>query len=605
MFFPQALSQITRLTGLKFEKEEGEEGERKEREEKNRKVKNEYVKFIATWVFIFSLSGIITYFRKYISNDLANRIAVRLRKKVFSVLISKNYAFFNSTNTNVASLVHKITNDITSISNTISLDLVFGIRGLFFILGGSLYLIIKIPEWTFMSLGTMCVLVYLSKVVGKQLRQAKKEEVELLNKISSFANERFSSIKLVKLSNMESRELQHFEGHLENYYKQSQKVSKFMGLNHGVLDGLGQSALIVILAYGSYLVSMGVGSPEMLTSAIYSLYVGLGFRSLIVVYTEMTKVSAIYSGIYELIESVEEDSEYNSEVLFRKNELENFDVKKTISEKVTEAELKRGSPASIDNDNTDNSINYVEKETLGKKDENNQNTGDEVLASNHLDHKPEITFRNVSFRYPGVNSNNYVLRDFNLVVKPGEIIAIQGESGSGKSTILNLLCKLYEVESGEILIDEISLSSKDPSWIQQNIAYVTQESMLFMDSIYENIIYGNQGFDNTIENVIKCAKIANAHDFIEKLPMGYNSLLSEKGGNLSGGQRQRIALARALMKNPKIIILDEATSSLDPELERQIVTELKEICRGRTCLIITHKIESYLGLIDRVVKINE
>lgn len=592
MFFPQALSQITRLTGLKFEKEEGEEEEKKKKEERNREVKKEYVKFITTWVFIFSLSGIVTYFRKYISNDLANRIAVRLRKKIFSVLISKNYAFFNSPNTNVASLVHKITNDITSISNTISLDLVFGIRGLFFILGGSLYLIIKIPEWTFMSLGTMCVLVYLSKVVGKQLRQAKKEEVELLNKISSFANERFSSIKLVKLSNMESLESKNFENHLENYYKQSQKVSKFMGLNHGVLDGLGQSALIVILAYGSYLVSMGVGSPEMLTSAIYSLYVGLGFRSLIVVYTEMTKVSAIYAGIYELIESVENDSEYNSEVLFRKEEYENAVLGKTILKTISE-------------EVTEKSINNVEERKFFGKEIDQKNMENKVLASNHLDHTPEIAFRNICFRYPGANSNNYVLRDFNLVVKPGEIIAIQGESGSGKSTILNLLCKLYEAESGEILIDNVSLSTKDPSWIQQNIAYVTQESMLFMDTIYENIIYGNQGFDNSIENVIKCAKIANAHDFIEKLPMGYNSLLSEKGSNLSGGQRQRIALARALMKNPKIIILDEATSSLDPELERQIVTELKEICRGRTCVIITHKIESYLGLIDRVVKINE
>lgn len=600
MFFPQALSQITRLTGLKFQKEEGEEEERKKRVEENKKVTREYVKFITTWVFIFSLSGVITYFRKYISNDLANRISVRLRKKIFSVLISKNYAFFNSPSTNVASLVHKITNDITSISNTISLDLVFGIRGLFFILGGSLYLIIKIPEWTLMSLGTMSFLVYLSKIVGKQLRQSKKEEVELLNKISSFANERFSSIKLVKLSNTESLETRNFEGHLENYYMQSRKVSKFLGLNHGVLDGLGQSALIVILAYGSYLVSMGVGSPEMLTSAIYSLYVGLGFRSLIVVYTEMTKVSAVYAGIYELIESVEEDGEYNSEVLFGKKDNLEEATKKLAGENISsKQEINKAIMDSFREKGEENGQDGVKEALAG------QNGFEEALAAKHLAHKPEINFKNVSFRYPGANSNNYVLRDFNLCVKPGEIIAIQGESGSGKSTILNLLCKLYEIESGEILIDNDPLSSKDSSWIQQNIAYVTQESMLFMDTIYENIIYGNQGFDKSIENVIKCAKIANAHDFIEKLPMGYNSLLSEKGGNLSGGQRQRIALARALMKNPKIIILDEATSSLDPELERQIVMELKEICRGRTCLIITHKIESYLGLIDRVVKINE
>ena len=328
-----------------------------------------------------------------------------------------------------------------------------------------------------------------------------------------------------------------------------------MALNHGVLDGLGQVSLICILTYGAYLVSIGIGNPEMLTSSIYALYVGLGFRSLIVVYTELTKVTALYAGIFDLIGTIKTDEVYNNPKLQMKH--------------------------------------YLNKDLIEKPSES--------ISQKHLDHAPAIIFENVSFTYP--ERNLQVLDKFNMKIEAGEIVCVEGESGSGKSTLLNLLCKLYEIENGRILIDGEDLRNKDQEWVQQNIAYVTQDPILFMGTIYENIIYGNQGFDVTMENAMKCAKIANAHEFIEKLEKGYMTLLSEKGGNLSGGQRQRLILARVLMKNPRIIILDEATSSLDPELERQIMVELKEICKGRTCIIITHKFENYSELVKRVIRL--
>lgn len=559
MLLPQALSQITSLTSEKYEKIDHKLDNDmviKEKTEKNSFINQKYFKFLALWISLFGLSGIITYIRRYISNDLANRIACRLRQKIYSVILQKPYPFFNSTSTSVSSLVHKITNDITAISNTISIDLVFGIRGLFLIIGSSLYLMIKIPEWTLMSLGTMSFLVYVSKVIGKKLRNAKQEEVDALAKLGSLANERLSSVKLIKISNTEKIERDIYDLKLLDFYLKSKKVSKYLGLNYGVLDGLGQVSLICILTYGAYLVSIGIGSPEMLTSSIYALYVGLGFRSLIVVYTEMTKVAALYSGIFELIGSVKEDATYNSPKLHLQH-----DLNRDLVEKV-----------------------------------------DTQVSKKHLDHPPSIILENVHFTYP--ERNLVIFEDLNMKIEPGEIVSIEGESGSGKSTLLNLLCKLYELEKGRILIDGDDLRNKDQEWIQQNIAYVTQDPILFMGTIYENIIYGNQGFDISMENAIKCAKIANAHDFVEEMEKGYMTVLSEKGANLSGGQRQRLILARVLMKNPKIIILDEATSSLDPESEKQIISELNEICKGRTCVIITHKFENYKNLVGRVIKLN-
>lgn len=207
-----------------------------------------------------------------------------------------------------------------------------------------------------------------------------------------------------------------------------------------------------------------------------------------------------------------------------------------------------------------------------------------------------IEFRNISFRYgPG---HPLILDGFNMVVRPGEVVGIQGPSGCGKSTLALLLQKLYVPEQGSVLIDGIDLAGVQPVSIRESVGVVIQESVLLSRSVRENIAINDPGAP--FDSIVAAATLAGAHEFILKLPRGYDTLLQEGGSSLSGGQRQRIALARTLFANPKILIMDEATSALDAEAERHILNHMDEICKGRTVLIIAHKAQA-LSAAQRVV----
>ena len=199
-----------------------------------------------------------------------------------------------------------------------------------------------------------------------------------------------------------------------------------------------------------------------------------------------------------------------------------------------------------------------------------------------------IEFDDVAFRYrPDAPQ---VLRGISLTVEPGEVIGIVGRSGSGKSTLTKLAQRLYLPEHGRVLVDGIDLAMADSSSLRRQIGVVLQENMLFNRSIRENIALADPGLP--IEAVMAAAKLAGAHEFILELTEGYDTLVGEHGSTLSGGQRQRIAIARALIGNPRILIFDEATSALDYESERIIQNNMKSICRGRTVLIIAHRLSA-------------
>ena len=178
------------------------------------------------------------------------------------------------------------------------------------------------------------------------------------------------------------------------------------------------------------------------------------------------------------------------------------------------------------------------------------------------------------------------------------ILGIVGRSGSGKSTLAKLIQRLYLPESGRILIDGIDLALADPAWLRRQIGVVLQESFLFNGSVRDNIAFHYP--QASMEEIIRVANLAGAHEFILELPEGYDTIVGERGTSLSGGQRQRIAIARALLTNPRILIFDEATSSLDSESEAIIQRNLRQICRGRTVILIAHRL-STLRIAERII----
>ena len=225
---------------------------------------------------------------------------------------------------------------------------------------------------------------------------------------------------------------------------------------------------------------------------------------------------------------------------------------------------------------------------------------DEILEEEEsdLDFEGNIQFENVSFHY--FDDDKLILKDFNFEIKNGESVAFIGSTGSGKSTIVNLICKFYNPTSGGIYLDGINYRNIDKTCLYNNLGYVLQQPQLFSISIKENIKFGNE--NATDEEILKVCNLLGIDEFISKLPNGIDTVIGETGYNISGGQKQLISFARALIKNPKLLVLDEATSSIDTETEKIIQNKMKDILKGKTSIIVAHRL-STIKHCDKIVLI--
>lgn len=209
-----------------------------------------------------------------------------------------------------------------------------------------------------------------------------------------------------------------------------------------------------------------------------------------------------------------------------------------------------------------------------------------------------IEFKNVSFSF---DRTKKVLKNINLTIDPGDVVGIVGTTGSGKSTLINLLLRYYDNYEGLITVDGVDIRDIDMQYYRSHIGYVQQEPQMFHDTIYNNIAYGSESF--SVDEVINAADIANAHEFIVRQPDGYDSVLGERGVGLSGGERQRISIARAMLRNPKMLIFDEATASVDSETEHLIQDAIEHLISGRTTLMIAHRL-STLAKANKIVVVD-
>ncbi|MFP4017776.1 MAG: ABC transporter ATP-binding protein [Bacteroidales bacterium] len=214
------------------------------------------------------------------------------------------------------------------------------------------------------------------------------------------------------------------------------------------------------------------------------------------------------------------------------------------------------------------------------------------------DFKESIRYKDLSFKY----TTDWVLKNINLEIKKGEMVAVVGQSGAGKSTLVNLLPRFYDATEGDILIDGISVKDLKIQDIRELMGLVSQESILFNDTVFNNIAFGRDKVDE--EDVVQAAKVANAHVFIQELEDGYNTPIGDMGNKLSGGQKQRLSIARAVLKNPPILILDEATSSLDTESEKLVQDALNRLMHNRTSIVIAHRL-STVREADKIVVLHE
>jgi ATP-binding cassette subfamily B protein/subfamily B ATP-binding cassette protein MsbA len=209
-----------------------------------------------------------------------------------------------------------------------------------------------------------------------------------------------------------------------------------------------------------------------------------------------------------------------------------------------------------------------------------------------------IEYNDIWFAYHK-KGDGYVLKGINLKIEKGKTIALVGQSGSGKTTLADMLCRFYESDKGALLIDGTDIKELKIDSLRKHIGVVTQESVLFNDTVLNNIAFGLS--DKTREQIITAAKIANAHEFIMALPNGYDTSIGDRGGKLSGGQRQRLSIARAVLKDPEILILDEATSALDTESEKLVQEALANLMNNRTSVVIAHRLSTIANADEIIV----
>ncbi len=481
---------------------------------------------VAILIALSLLKGLASFFQAYTVGKIQTGVSRRIAGELYEHMMGMSVSFYNRKGT--PSIVSRFTNDVEALGR--GLDMLFGKALVDPLKLVGLLTIAALTNWRLLLLNlalfpTVGLGIYL---LGKKARRAMRKTLHSRDRLVNILQETFEGISIVKVFNMQPREIDRFTGENSQVRKQDLKLAK--------VDAA-VSPLVEFIGF------VGVGIS--LLAAGYWVF-----------HNQMTAEDVIifYGALVMTTDPIRKLSRFNNRMqMLRAASHRVFD----FLDETTEIEERPGAPA---------------------------------LAP----FSRELRFEKVYFTYDGFDT---VLRDVSIVAGKGEIVALVGPSGAGKSTIARLIPRFWDPTSGRVTIDGVDLREVTLRSLRGQIGLVTQEVILFNDTVAVNIAYGRP--DASAEKIEEAARAANAHDFISDLPDGYDTVVGEKGCVLSGGQRQRIALARAILKDPPILILDEATSSLDSESEHLIQQAMDSFMQHRTSIVIAHR----LSTIERASRI--
>jgi ATP-binding cassette subfamily B protein len=501
------------------------------------------------WVFagiyagLVALQAINVYFFIYIAGRIEMSLSYDIRKAGFKRLQELSFSYYDKTS--VGWLMARMTSDVERLGATIAWSLVDLTWGGTAMIGGLIAMLYMNWKLALVSLAVVPFLGVISIYFQKRILGSYRIVRRTNSRITGAFNEGIMGAKTTKTLVREEENLKEFKSLTGEMYNSSVRAAVFSSIYFPIVIAMGSIGTALALWFG--------GRGVLLQT------IGFGTLSAFISY-----VTQFFGPINELARIIAE-----------------FQNAQASAERVM---------AMI---NTEPDI--VDRTEVIEK----YGTEFEPKYENWEDIKGDITFKNVSFSY---KEGEEVLENFNLEVKRGESIALVGETGSGKSTIVNLLCRFYEPVEGQILIDGVDYRERSQLWLQSNIGYVLQTPHLFSGTIRDNIRYGR--LDATDEEIIEAAKLVNAHDFIMKMEDGYDSEVGEGGSMLSTGEKQLISFARAILADPKILVLDEATSSIDTETEQMIQYAINKLLEGRTSFIIAHRL-STIRSADRILVIKD
>lgn len=494
-------------------------------------------------VLVF-IKGFFVYGNDYVMARVGHKLAFRLRNALYQRIVSAPLGVLRDERS--GDLMTRITDDVR-VWQTLVAAMANIIRAAVLVPLFLSVMLIKSFKLTLFVFLVLPLLVYLITFIGVKIRTVSTEIQQQSADIYSQLKETLFGIKIIKSFTAEKAETQRFRSIIQSQYRSAMQRARFAALLPPTIEWLSILGIATVFGLGCWQVIAGQLSIGWFIG--YIAMVGLMFKPI-------KTIGSANSALQQCLVSAERIFyllDFGTEARQR-NRTHNLSTEKTAS---------------------------------GIKLQN-------VLGT--------VRFQDVSFSYTQSSTARSVIKNVTFEAKPGEMVALVGPSGSGKTTLLNLLLRFYEVNFGRILIDDTSISEVNLASLRQNIALVPQDTFLFDGTILENIGYGCPGA--TDDAIIAAAKQANAHDFVTKTPEGYATLTGEGGMKLSGGEQQRLSIARAILKDAPILVLDEATSSLDTQSEALIQESLANLMEGRTSFIIAHRLSTVVRS-DKILVIKD
>jgi ATP-binding cassette, subfamily B, multidrug efflux pump len=491
-------------------------------------IQDNFYKIFAFGILIYAalillmalLRGLFLYFVRQTLIVMSRHVEFDLKNEIFQHYQGLPLSFYRRNNT--GDLMNRISEDVSRVRMYLGPAIMYGLQlfTLFFMLIPFMFAIS--PTLTWYAISPLPILSLSIFLVNNKMERRSEEIQKSQSRLSTFVQEAFSGIRVIKSFNRENESIDRFSSESDRYKHQSMKLTKVQSLFYPLILGLiGLSTILTVYA-GSTLVINGAGNLTMGNIAEFIIYVNL-----------LTWPVTSLGWTSSLVQRAEASQRRINEFLKTQTNI--------ISEK------------------------NVEREIQGK-----------------------IEFKDVTFIYPDTGIK--ALKNVSFLVKPGESLAIIGTTGSGKSTISNLISRLYDVRDGEILIDDIPIDHYNLTSLRSQIGYVPQDVFLFSDTIFNNIGFGIKEPDEA--RIYQAAKDADVYENIIAFPSGFQTRIGERGITLSGGQKQRVSIARAVVREPKILMLDDALSAVDTKTENNILNSLKRIMKGRTTVIISHRVSS-------------
>ena len=485
--------------------------------------------FIALYVLMLALIGITAYIN--IKVQIATEVTMNrdMRNEAFSHLQELSFDYYSS---NSVGYIHaRAMSDTSRIGNLFSNQISDTIEFLFYIVGAIVVMLsIDVKLTGAVLIIVPIITLFFSLFYGK-LFSLGKQVREINSKITGNFNEGITGAKTIKSLVIEDRIDEDFEAETDNMYKKSMQLARHRGVFASVTDLAASFALAFVLWKGGILAAEQVGT--------FSMF--------------MSYAQGLMEPVRWLVETL---------ALFVNG--------KVNIERYTK--LMETQPSV--NDSPEVVAKYGDAFTPRRE--------------NWEDIRGDIEFKDVDFKYPG--SEEYVLKNFNLKIPFGTNVAIVGETGAGKSTMANLICRFYEPTAGQILVDGRDYRERSQLWLHSALGYVLQTPHLFSGTIRENLVYGNE--NATQEEIDQAVKMVSAESLIAKLDDGYDTDVGEGGDLLSTGEKQLISFARAIIAKPKILILDEATASVDTITEQKIQAAIDKVIKGRTSIVIAHRLST-------------